>query len=136
MLCARDVHCSSFAPPTLKSWIRPCGIFMFLCHRKLLPTSLLKYYSLNCNIQRNAADFHIPKARTIISYKFIVYQGPVVWNSIPNEIQVRNSKLLIYVNANTKYFFRLNKWVLSRTRVGHCLSLCFLFYSFILVCVV
>ena len=72
------------------------GIFMFLCHRKLLPTSLLKYYSLNCNIHshatRNAANFHIPKTRTKISYKSIVYQGPVVWNSIPSEI--RNSKTL------------------------------------------
>ena len=52
------------------------GIFMFLCHRKLLPTSLLKYYSLNCYIHshatRNAANFHIPKTRTIISYKSIV----------------------------------------------------------------
>ena len=46
-------------------------MFMFLCHRKLLPTSLLKYYSLNCNIHshatRNAANFHIPKARTMLS---------------------------------------------------------------------
>ena len=72
------------------------GIFMFLCHRNLLPTSLLKCFSLNCNIHsyatRNAANFHMPKVRTSLLHKSIIYQGPVVWNSIPDEI--RNSKSL------------------------------------------
>ena len=85
------------------------GIFMFLCHKKLLPTSVLKYYSLNCNIHshatRNAANFHIPKARTMLTYKSIVYQGPVVWNSIPNEI--RNSITLNLFKCKYKKFLQV-----------------------------
>ena len=79
------------------------GIFMFLCHRKLLPISLLKYYTLNCNIHshvtRNAANFHIPKVRTTLSYKSVIYQGPLVWNTLP--IYIRNSKTLN--SFKTKY---------------------------------
>ena len=82
---------------------------MFLCHKKLLPTSVLKYYSLNCNIHshatRNAANFHIPKARTMLTYKSIVYQGPVVWNSIPNEI--RNSITLNLFKCKYKKFLQV-----------------------------
>ena len=83
------------------------GIFMLLCHRKLLPTSVLKYYSLNCNIHshatRNAAN--IPKARTMLTYQSIVYQGPVVWNTIPNEI--RNSKTLNLFKCKYKIYLQV-----------------------------
>ena len=83
------------------------GIFMFLCHINLLPTSLLKYFSLNCNIHsyatRNAANFHMPKVRTSLLHKSIIYQGPVVWNSIPDEI--RNSKSLNLFKIKLKNYF-------------------------------
>ena len=72
------------------------GIFMFLCKRKLLPISLLSYYELNCNIHshdtRNALNFHLPKIRTTLSQNSIIYQGPIIWNSIP--VQICNSKSL------------------------------------------
>ena len=66
------------------------GTLMFLWHRKLLPDSLLNYFTLNCNIHsystRNAANFHLPKVRTSLYYKSVIYQGPLTWNSIPDNI--------------------------------------------------
>ena len=67
------------------------GTLMFLWHRKLLPDSLLNYFTLNCNIHsystRNAANFHLPKVRTSLYYKSVIYQGPLTWNSIPDNIR-------------------------------------------------
>ena len=72
------------------------GIFMFICNRKLLPISLLIYYEINCNKHshdtRNALNFHLPKIRTTLSQNSIIYQGPIIWNSIP--VQICNSKSL------------------------------------------
>ena len=64
---------------------------MFLWHRKLLPDSLMHYFTLNCNIHlyytRNAKNFHIPKVRTSLFQKSVFYQGPLIWNSIPDDIR-------------------------------------------------
>ena len=72
------------------------GIFMFLCHKNILPKSLLVHFCLNCNIHaystRNAANFHLPKVRTFLMHNSIFYQGPIIWNSLPEE--TRNSNTL------------------------------------------
>ena len=82
------------------------GIFMFLCHKKLLPSSLLHYYTLNSDIHsyptRNAANYHLPSVRTCLSQKSIIYQGPVVWNSLSDEI--RKSNTLNLFKARFKRF--------------------------------
>ena len=66
------------------------GTLMYLWHKQLLPNSLLEYFTLNCNIHsyltRNATKFHLPKVRTSLYYKSIFYQGPLIWNSIPDDI--------------------------------------------------
>ena len=72
-------------------YVYQVGIFMYLCHKNLLPESLLTYFSLNCDIHkhrtRNATDFHLPLSRTTLSKKSVIYQGPITWNSLPSSIK-------------------------------------------------
>ena len=71
------------------------GVFMFLCHIKILPTSILNYFTLNLNLHsyatRNAHKFHLPKVRTSISHKSPLFQGPLLWNSLPEDIRESKS---------------------------------------------
>ena len=83
------------------------GIIMFLWHKKLLPDSLLEYFSLNCDIHnyftRSAAKFHLPKIRTSLFYYSVIYQGPIIWNSLPMEIRQIDS-LNLFKRKMKNYF--------------------------------
>ena len=72
------------------------GVFMFLCYNKILPSCILNYFTLNLTIHsyvtRNAQKFHLPKVRTSLSHKSLLFQGPLLWNSLPDDI--RESKSL------------------------------------------
>ena len=82
------------------------GIFMYLCHNQLLPELLLTYFDLNCNIHnhrtRNAINFHLPLTRTSFSQKSIIYQGPIIWNSLPPVI--KESRSLNVFKSNLKKY--------------------------------
>ena len=82
------------------------AIFMYLCYNNLLPPSLVQYFSLNSTVHsyntRNADKFHMSKIRTLISYKSIFHQGPLIWNDIPKVI--RNCKSLNTFKRKYKLF--------------------------------
>ena len=67
------------------------GIYMYLCFKGLLPNALLNSFTLNCKTHtyftRNCANYHLPPIRTSLSYKSIFFQGPITWNSLPDEIK-------------------------------------------------
>ena len=65
------------------------AIFMFQCHKQVLPKSLCDLFMLNSNVHeyntRNANRYHLPQARTSSFQRTIIYNGPSKWNSIPSE---------------------------------------------------
>ena len=67
------------------------AIFMYLCSKKMLPTSLLQHFCFNDSFHsyqtRNAMNYHIPKARTSVFQKSIFFNGPKIWNDLPEMIK-------------------------------------------------
>ena len=72
------------------------AIFMYLCTKQLLPQSLLELFSFNNQVHnyntRSASNFHIPLSRTSFYQRSIIYNGPILWNSLP--CAIRNTKSL------------------------------------------
>ena len=76
-------------------YLLQCAIFMYLCSKKMLPISLLNHFCRNDSIHtyetRNASNYHIPQARTTVFQKSIFFNGPKIWNNIPEMIKTSPS---------------------------------------------
>ena len=72
------------------------AVFMYLCHNELLPCAIQNYFKLNSSIHkyatRNASNYHLPKIRTSVMKRSILFDGPKLWNSIP--VTIRNCRSL------------------------------------------
>ena len=67
------------------------ALFMFTCHKCLLPQSLSQYFELNNEVHtyptRSSSNYHLPLVRTNLVLKSIFYRGPLCWNSLPVEVR-------------------------------------------------
>ena len=71
-------------------------IHVYKCSHNLIPNHhSCQYYIKNSSIhQRNTGqqnNLHIPKCRTCIRQNTIIYQGPTLWNPLPDGIKSSNS---------------------------------------------
>jgi len=68
-----------------------CAIFMYMCHKNVLPGSLLMYFDVNSTVHnyetRSANNYRLPLIRTNAFQKSIFFKGPKIWNEIPNDIK-------------------------------------------------
>ena len=68
------------------------ALFMFKYYNKLLPDSCKNFIkprdnNLNRYNFRHVHDFEIPRYRTTIREKFIIIQGPRIWDSLPEDLR-------------------------------------------------
>ena len=67
------------------------AMFMYSCHKEILPSSLTRYFSFNYETHsyftRSSNDFYIPFVRTTTSQNTIYYAGPKLWNSLPASLK-------------------------------------------------
>lgn len=67
----------------------------------MLPAVFHDYFSLNSfyhsHDTRQASDFHIPSIRTTLRKQTIKIRGPLIWNSLSNDI-----KLALSINVLKK----------------------------------
>jgi len=72
------------------------AIFMFLCHKGFIPTSLSNKFHFNFEIHsygtRQSSHFHVPLIKTSVSKNSIFFKGPILWNELP--LHVRSSPTL------------------------------------------
>ena len=68
------------------------AIFMFLCHKGLIPTIISSKFCLNSEIHahntRQSSTFHIPLIRTSVSKNTVLFKGPLVWNALPPHVKI------------------------------------------------
>ena len=71
------------------------ALFMFCYKQNLLPNSLMNYFHLNTSVHnystRISRNIHIPQCNTSLFKNSIFFQGPVIWNSVPVDIQNSSS---------------------------------------------
>ena len=64
------------------------AIFMYLCFKNCIPTSLSKYFCLNSEVRsynmRSQLDYHLPLFKTNVGLQSVFYTGPKIWNSLLN----------------------------------------------------
>ena len=67
------------------------GSFMFSYMNNMVPKPFRDFFTLNSNINhyvtRNSNKFYIPNYRYNFSRAMIKYKGPVLWNSIPDNVK-------------------------------------------------
>ena len=67
------------------------AVFMFLCHKRLVPINILLNFSYNSSFHdyntRQSSHFHTPQVKTNVSKLSIFYKGPIVWNALPQNIK-------------------------------------------------
>ena len=84
--------------------------FMFLYHHRLLPVSLSNLFLTNNQVHRyetRNANFYRPHVcRTNIKQFTILYQGPKIWNSLPDSIKCDGS---FYLFKKSLISFLLNE---------------------------
>ena len=87
------------------------AIFMYMCSHKVLPASIMSYFNVNSSIHnyftRSNRNYNIPCARTTLFQKSILYNGPKIWNEIPNHIKTSLS-LNIFKKKYKLYLFQTN----------------------------
>ena len=66
-------------------------IFMFLCHKGIIPPSLSNKFILNSEIHsygtRQSFHFHLPLIKTSVSKNSIFFKGPIIWNELPSSVK-------------------------------------------------
>ena len=72
-------------------YIYQSAIFMFSCSHSMLPGVLTNYFKLNSQVHtcitRNFFNYHLPFVRLSSYQKSIFYNGPKIWNELPEEIK-------------------------------------------------
>ena len=80
---------------------------MFSFVNNMVPQPFSDYFTLNSNINhyvtRNSDKFYVPNYRYNFSRAMIKYKGPVLWNSIPDNVICSPSLYLF----KQKYKFHL-----------------------------
>ena len=75
------------------------AIFMYKFHNNLLPVAFHSYFISVSNVHSyntrfaSKQSYHIPKARTNYGKFNIRFQGPLIWNSIENDIKLSSISL-------------------------------------------
>jgi len=87
------------------------AIFMYKIKNDLSPKCMKEYFSINSDIHsyntRQASLYHVPNYRNDKCQVSIKYQGPTIWNNIPEDI--RNSSSLNSFKIHVKRYLLIKQ---------------------------
>ena len=82
------------------------AIFMYHCYNNLLPKALESFFLLNKDVHtyntRNKDKYHPPLMRKQVAKSSIFYEGPLLWNSLPDCL-IRSKSLNQFKRNYKKY---------------------------------